>query len=318
MTFYSGIFMRQYLTEIPNYSGTGGLWNSSPDIVVNGGQVLDQTQMVTAPAVGYCASGQSPSGYCTTFPAVLGLNQPNWVYLRAVNTSTSPVSGRLWLLWAPSTNYLWPGTWHADGISVAGQMVNYQPLTLGVAPPWTDKKTPPQDSQPAVTSMPFLVNPSLPSAESIALIALVENQPSTPAQPPLPTPPNGNFATIGALAAWVSGSPNAWLEITPSPNQPALQVATTITAPAGGGRFSLSVSCYGIPTDGLLCLACPGPDAANSANLYMQKVTNPNGNYAVPVTWPAGFTSTATATFWPGPTQPPATASLRIVHTLVT
>jgi hypothetical protein len=306
MTTYNGIFLRQYITEIPNFSTGGGIWDKSVD-VISSPQVMDPSQFVVAPAPpGYCTA--TGTGYCTQSSASFGLNQPNFVYVRGVNTTTTAITGRIWLFWAPSSTYLWPSTWQNAGISVGGQMVNYQPLTVAAAPSGTFAHPP--VSAPSVTTMPFLVNPTvpLPCYDGFALIALVENQPSNPPVPPVPSQV---FASIADLATWVSANPwVGWLDATVNTIGPALQQTVTVSSGAGG-TFTVSGNGYNLPMDGTMSVECPGPDEANSVNIYNQPVINPNMVLAQNVTWPANFTTTVSVTFWKGQTPPPQGASVR-------
>src|SRR6476646_10821925 len=91
MATYNGIYIRQYITEIPNFSTRGGIWDQCIDII-SGPQLQDPSQLVTAPAApGYCTAVSPSYGYCIQFATGFGLNQPNFVYVRAVNTTASAI-----------------------------------------------------------------------------------------------------------------------------------------------------------------------------------------------------------------------------------
>jgi hypothetical protein len=310
MATYNGIYIRQYITEIPNFSTRGGIWDQCIDII-SGPQLQDPSQLVTAPAApGYCTAVSPSYGYCSQFATGFGLNQPNFVYVRAVNTTASAITGRVWLYWAPSSTFLWPTTWQNAGITVANQMVNYQPLALAAAP--SGSFAHPPVSVPSVTTMPFLVNPTvpLPSYDGFALIALIENQPSVPPTPPIPQQP---FDSVGDIATWVSATPSVgWLDTVVQTNGPALQQTMSVSS-GSGGKFTVAGAGYNLPTDGKMSLVCPGPDAANSVNISPQAVTNPNMQLQQQVTWPANFVTTISVTFWKGQTAPPAGASVRVL-----
>jgi hypothetical protein len=308
MAAYDGIYIRQYITEIPNFSTRGGIWDQCIDIVT-APQPLDPSQLVTAPAApGYCTAASPSYGYCSQFATGFGLNQANFVYVRAVNTTTSPITGRVWLYWAPSSTFMWPTTWQNAGVTVGNQMVNYQPLALAAAP--SGSFAHPPVSAPSVTTMPFLVIPNvpLPNYDGFALIALIENQPSSPPTPPIPTEP---FNSVGDIASWVSATPSVgWLDTVVQTSGPALQQTIWVSS-GNGGQFTVAGAGYSLPTDGTMSLVCPGPDAANSVNISRIPVTNPNLQIGQNVTWPANFVTPISVSFWKGQTAPPVGASVR-------
>ncbi len=301
---YNGVFIRQYSPETPNWDPTGGIWDMTPDIITGGPVILDPSVLL--------ANYNPPPPPAPPPPPVatpFGLNQPNFVYVRGVNTTQAVITVRVWLFWTPTSTCLWPSTWQSQGISVAGQMLNYQPLTVQAAPPWPDHSVRPVPSPPAVTTMPFVVNPTvpLPNGDGFSLITIVDNAPTTPAVAPLPTA--NPFPNVGALANWVSTSGNVgWLNTTVNTVKPPLTQTTQVT---GSGALNVGASATNLPPDATINIECQGPDYANSVNISQLVGGNPNPTLTTPVTWPTGFVTSISITVFMGTTPVPGNASVR-------
>ncbi|MAM73912.1 hypothetical protein [uncultured Tistrella sp.] len=198
--FYWGVFIRLYPHQLPNWSGSGGLWAECPDII-NGTAPLDtDTLLKNYP--------NPPTAVPPPTPFLL--NQPNYVYVTAENCKDEVINARVWMFWAVQSTCLYPSTWQSAGITVDGHAINYQPLSLQAAPEWTDHSKKPKMGPPAVTTTPFVVTPTGSAQDSYSLITIVENEPSNPPKAPLPP----TFNSVSDLASWVSDNGNVgWLNM---------------------------------------------------------------------------------------------------------
>ncbi len=227
-----------------------------------------------------------------------------------MNTTPAAITVRVWLFWTPTSTCLWPSTWQSQGISVASQMLNYQPLTVQAAPPWPDHSVAPVPSPPAVTTLPFVVDPvvALPNGDGFALIVIIDNAPTTPATPPLPAEP---FVDVAALANWVSTSGNVgWLDTTVSTVPAAITLTSSVIGPPTAGMLEVGGEVTNVPTDATYNVVCQGPDYANSANILQTPVFGPNVSVMSMVNWPANFATSISVTVFAGATPVPPNASV--------
>ncbi|CAE6831439.1 hypothetical protein R69746_06520 [Paraburkholderia aspalathi] len=201
---YWGVFIRKYPHQIPNWSGSGGLWTQCPDIISGGTSELDPNQLLKD----YKTPPTAPPA-----PAPFTLNQANYVYVTGENTAPQPMTVRVWIFWVAQSTCLQPSTWLSQGVKVGGKSVNYQALSAQAAPPWTDHTEKPIPGPPAVTTPPFVITPAVQttSQDQFSLVTIVDNHPTDAAKPPLPD----RFATVADLATWVSARSNVgWLNMT--------------------------------------------------------------------------------------------------------
>lgn len=237
MRDYQGLFVRDQLGQLPNQPGT--TFSMSPDIITSGAQPApDASQFVT------------PDGYATDFGANVILNQPNFVYLRALNTDPAiPTTGRAWFYYTESDLALWPTKWRSDSILVDGNAQNYQDIAAAAT------------NQACQPNSPFVWTPPLPASNThYCCVSWMENPPvsSPPQDPILKLPP---FATFDDLVNFILSHPNmGWRnEMNVAGLGATWSLTTNIAGPASGEPFLVGVQCTNMPTDGQISFSIPGP-----------------------------------------------------------
>jgi len=292
----TSFYVRDALGDQPGRPGTGA-FSTCPDIIPAGvTPAPDPAQFTTA------------AGYATDYGGPVFLNQANFVYLRALSTGAPPANGRAWLYYTDSALALWPSQWRSDGIEVAGNPVNYQPVSATA-----------QD-QVCVTDLPFVWTPApLPGNDHHCMIGWFENNPSNP--PTSPVAGLGNFTSFEQLLTFILDNPHmGWRNVVEvSKLGPTWSQTSAITGPTPAAPFVIGVEGNNLPTDAGFSFMVPGP-TPGIAPVIMPSgggwvpISSPNFQDTVKVTdWPAGARSSITVNFKQGATVPPAGSSLTVV-----
>lgn len=286
-TVYQGAFLRQFPKQTVFQGGTGA--RTSPDLIVTGASAVRD-----AASFGSAASYDSDKLSAT---AALGVR--NFVYVRALNTTSGPASARVYLYWARSSDVT-PTGWHSSGFTFAGQTRNWVDLTAAAG------------NDVMVSTVPLVWFTPSSASDLPVLIAYVDNS-------AVPQPPD--FAPFGyvnpaTVAKFVAGHPQlTWLAITgTTATQPTLSWDVELAAGTGSNNRYVGVQLDGVPTDGTLSLSVPGPSAASTVVVDAMKVPDPNAFVAWPVTYPDNFQTSAVLSYRAGAT-PPGDAA--IVATMV-
>lgn len=277
-TIYRGVFLRQFPKQSVTAPGTGA--QTSPDLVVSGATAAKDASAYTAPA----------SYDAATLNAKAALGLRNFIYVRAINTTSGSASARVYLYWTTATSPS-PTSWNTTNFSYAGRQQNWVDLTAA------------KTGDVMVSAVP-LVWTAPPTADPAAvLIAYVDNSAS-------PKPPDFSpfgYVTEKAVASFVAGHPQmCWLALTgdtvPIPSMTSEVRLTgsswTQDSALAGIKFSR------IPVDGTVSLSVPGPDAASTIVVTGMRVPDPNALVAWPITWPDHFQTSAVISYTEGATPP--------------
>lgn len=283
---YSGLFIRHAIGATP--STNTGAWTDSPDIIPWGTAPYPQPSDFTTDA-------NYDNGYYDHHTDFY-IKQPNYVYVRAKNVATAAQPGRFWFYYTPSSVVTWPQKWLDAKITVDGQTTNHIDVSASSA------------NQIIVNTTPFVVVPDPPPVgDHFCLIAFAENGQS---EPPMSPKPEGAMPTWDDLANYVLNHPNmGWRNVTPVSSGAATWTESTpLSGAPAGGQFNVGVECKDMPTDGSVSFAVQGPDAKGTVNKPNMPITDPNMRFTVPITWPAGYSSSIEITYTKGATPPPAGA----------
>lgn len=284
----NGLYLRHYMGQQPGTSSSS--WTSSPDIIPNGINIADVSQL------------KSDQGYKTEPPSEEYPGQTNYVYVRGKNISNEEVISRLWLYYAPSNVILWPRTWKYEEIKFNGEGQNYTEVIATAG-------------QIVVSNPPFYWTPPAlsPGVDHYCLVAFAENPPLS--QNPIKSPlPNTNFQKFEELAAFVISNPNmAWRNTRQvSRKAPEWQLTSHICGADQSGEVYIGYKYKNMPTDGKLSLNVPGPDRENSISKEIQMEKSSDGALFC-VTWAPGFTTTAVLNWQAGSKNPQGDANIEII-----
>ncbi|MDF2627838.1 MAG: hypothetical protein K0R39_1669 [Symbiobacteriaceae bacterium] len=283
---YSGMFLRSYIGQQPGQNAGG--WSASPDIILYGTQPANDPTIFT-----------NSANYNTDYGSTVYLNQINYVYVRGFNNTTAAETARIWLYYTRSDLALWPSNWWSSNIQMQGANLNYTTMEAS-------------SNQIGVTNPPFLWTPPTLGGNNThyCVVAFAENPPlSSPPQSPAPT---GYMGTTQDLANYILSTPNmAWRNtIDVSQNTPTWQQVTNITGPTEGGLLQIGIQCTNMPNDAYVSFNVPGPDAQNTINVPKMQISNGNLALSLPVTWPAGFSSSIQISYWQGSQTPQKGATI--------
>jgi hypothetical protein len=283
-TQYAGAFLRQFSGQTVAHEGTGA--QTSPDIVVTG----------TTPVADVSSLTTQTSYSSGTLQQAVTIGQPNFVYLRALNTTGGATKARVYLFWATS-GQLSATSFSSAGFTVAGIPQNWVDLTATSA------------NQVLVSTVPIVWNPQpLPAGQTYVLIAYVDNS-ASPSEP--------DFSAFGYLnpagtTQFIATHPAlSWLGLTASSGtQPTASRVVPITTPAAAHSYYVGVQLQGIPTDGRISVCVPGPDGANTVVAESLTIPAPNVLLAWPVNYPASFATSLVFEYWQGATPPSGSFSI--------
>ncbi len=278
---YSGLFVRDNLGQTPT-SGQNG-WSGSPDIILYG---------LTPPP----DPNIFVNNYNTDYGSTVYMQQANYVYLRALNTTAGATTGQAWFYYTESDLMLWPGNWQSADIIVDGLAMNNQPIVSTTS------------NQVCVTGAFVWTPPPFSSGHSsgdhYCTISWMENP---PLQPPPWTPLSSipNFTTCDQLANFVCSNSNMGWRNTTDVSQagPTWQQTTSITGPSAGGQFQVGIQCSNMPNNGgTVGYVIPGGPGGNPPAVIAQNIPiwDPNAAPMTTVTWPPGYTSSITVSYTQG------------------
>ena len=288
MSTFSGLFVRHYMGQTPQ-SGNDG-WSGSPDVIFAGTSPLSNSDL----------SQLGTTLYNKDFGSTVYMNQQNYVYMRALNTTGATTTGRMWFYYTESDLALWPGKWRSDCIKVQGIDSNYETVTATAG-------------AVAVTQQPLIwtpppYSPGHSSGDHYCVILWGEDPQVNPPVPPVNSVPN--FNTWQDLANFVSSHPNVGFRNTQdiTQNLPTQQWSLAVTGPQNPGQVWIGIQCNNMPTDGFVSYNVPGLLPPPSQKI---PISFPNMNSSQPVTWPgSSFATSLNITYWQGATVPPAGASI--------
>ncbi|MFO1431305.1 MAG: hypothetical protein U1F76_14370 [Candidatus Competibacteraceae bacterium] len=286
MSNYKGFFVRTNLGHTPDSGQDGWCW--SPDIILAGTSAASESQL---------KEYVSDTGYAKDYGSDIFMQQINFVYLRALNTASDPLTGRAWLFHAENNLALTPDKWLAANIQVGRQTMNYMPIKATAA----NQKCVTADFQ--WTPQPFIIQGS-----HYCMIAWIENPPvSRPPVSPILGIPNIN--TWKELTDFVVTHPNmGWRNTRAiSADTPDLQVSVPITAPPGGGQVLVGVRCNNLPAEDNAYIQYQVPGVINQTKPI--PIYDPNMAPTVPVKWPKNTNSTMVISYHQGNTKPPSGSS---------
>jgi hypothetical protein len=287
---YSGLFVRDNIGQTPSGGQDG--WSGCPDIILYGLTPASSTGIFT-----------STAGYGQDFGSTVYMNQANYVYLRALNTTGGAITGAAWFYYTESDLMLWPSNWQSADILVAGEAMNYQQIAA----------TNPNDVcvTGAFVWTPPSFSPGHSGGDHYCCIAWMENP---PLQPPPWTPLQSipNFTDCTQLANFVCAHSNMGWRNTVDVSQagPSWQQTVTVTGPTGGGQFKIGIACDNMPTDGYFAYSVPGSGGVPTVNFPKTLIWDPDAAPTTTVTWPAEFATSITISWWQGAIVPPKGAAI--------
>jgi len=286
-TVYRGAFLRQFPGQLVTTPATGA--QTSPDLVVSGAAAAKDASAYTT----------SASYNSTTLNATVALDLRNFLYIRAINTTSGPVTARVYLYWTTASD-ISPPSWNATNFTYAGRTQNWVDLIAASA------------GEVMVSTVPLVWAAPPSVTDPPILIAYVDNSEN-------PQPPD--FSAFGyvnakAVTSFVAGHPQlSWLTLSGQQvPTPTMTSQSPLSAGTGAGTAYAGIQLANIPVDGTVSLSVPGPDAANTIVVTGMKVPDPNAFVSWPVTYPDHFQTSAVITYTKG-TTPPSNGS--IVATLV-
>ena len=286
----STLFLRDARGQVPGGDDPGGAWTASPDIAPMPTPMTDPGQFATS------------DSYDTQPGATLQVGRTNFVYVRGLYTPGPTGQARVWLFHVASELALWPETWSGDGIAVNGSPQNWIDVNGGTG------------RSIAVTNPPFTFQVPTPEpGQSIQLIAFAESPPyHDPSQwKPTPTDP---FPTNDALAGYVRDHHGiAWLgTVEEAGDAPTADITEPVAIGSDTRPFWIGFVCENMPANGgRAAVALPGPDEAGTVSSPPLDITSPDSVRMFLVTWPAGYESAVTITYWMGDTAPTVGAMIQ-------
>jgi hypothetical protein len=276
-------FMRHFIGDTPGAPQGGHSMSDCPDIYVAGGAPLAApgTELTT------------PASYGTDPPNALEENVANYLYLRATNTSSAEISGRVWLWFAEETVLLWPHLWR-------GEVGNHPFVYGGKAQNWVDLSIKPTQ---VVASDAFEFNPPA-TATHYCLVAMTETPPQG-SGPPVAPPKPPVMNTMEEFSQWIENNPNVvWRNTNPQPVTLAnFTVSGTIVGPPAGGRFQPGVSCSNMPEGSKWrCKIAAGHNAKGEPypgwDSHYRTIAEPDEVISANLVWPPETSAVAWLEWW--------------------
>lgn len=291
---YSGFFVRENIGQTVDGGQDPSQWSASPDIILCGTTAPPNTTDFT-----------TPQGYATDYGNVVYMNQVNYVYLRALNATTSAATGRAWFYYTESDLCLWPSKWMSANILVDGIGINNQKIIA-------------TGGNQVCVSGPFLwTPPSFHQGHSgddhYCLVSWMENPPLQ--DPPwTPTTNLPELFEFEDLLNFILDHPNmGWRNtVDISGHGPSWQKSTAITGARNGAQIYVGVEWKNLPSGkggGTISYSIPGnADGMNPPTINTDPpipISLPTSNSTVPLDWADGFSSTITISYTQGTVAPP-------------
>ncbi|AUX37482.1 MULTISPECIES: hypothetical protein [Sorangium] len=296
MGSYSGLFLRHDLGQKPGQASSG--WSESPDLIayqVDGEPAIqpDLTQFT------------SPGGYGNPFSANVIENNPNYIYIRGLNTANGAQQSRVYFYYTESDLMRWPANWRSDNISLANVPQNWIDIVATSA------------NQLVVGQLPLVwVPPTLTGSQwnHYCIVGWADNS-ASPQPPVLPS-----FSSVDDLGQFIMAHPNmAWRNTTDYDSPPPDFVyGTNLTMPSSGGTIYLSVSFFNVPGDGIFSVSVQGTDSSNTVSLQSASVSDYRGGYMPrgALSYPPEFQTSVLVTHKSGATPLPANAKITVAPLL--
>ncbi|MEK2607011.1 hypothetical protein [Burkholderia arboris] len=288
---YSGFFVRDQLGDtvsgLQKRDGSSG----SPDIILNGITPAPNPSVFT-----------TTSGYHTDYGCDVTLEQANFVYLRALNTTSEQATGTAWFYYTPCNLLLWPSDWRSAAIQVDGMEMNCQPIVATAG------------NQVCVTDSFVWTPPDLPlDADHYCVVSWIDYPVHTdPGWTPLSELPR--FNTLDDLLDFVVTHPNmGWRNTFDVPRDGSGWSRTSaIAGPPKGGQFHVGIGWSGMPEDATVSYSIPGGANGDpkTINRTLSPLNDSDGEYLSQTTWKAGFATSITINYTQGETPPQPGASV--------
>lgn len=290
---YSGFFVRDNLGQTVEGGQDPSQWSASPDIILCGTTPPPNTTDFT-----------TPKGYATDYGNVVYIDRVNYVYLRALNTTTAAATGKAWFYYAESDLCLWPSKWQSAQVTVDGLGMNHQPIVSTAG-------------NQVCVSGPFLWTPppfgdGHTDDDHYCLVSWMENPPLH--QPPW-TPLTGLpelFAFEDLLNFILDHPYMGWRNtVDISGNGPTWQKSTAITGARSDATIRVGVEWKNMPSGkdaGTISYTIPGnSDGENPPTITLDPpipISYKDGDWLTPVSWAGGFSSTITISYNQGSVAP--------------
>jgi DNA-binding beta-propeller fold protein YncE len=287
---YRGLFLRHYLGESPAEPSADAL--QSPDVIPFGRNIAPDRTIFT-----------SPAGYLTDYGAPVTLGNPNYVYVRGRNPGDTVITSRVYLYYTRLSLAMWPANWQGDNITVNSEVRN-----------WVDVTAPAGGVGVCDVPLVWTPPPLDPGADRYCLIAWVSDGPG-PQPPDFASYPR--FRWSDDLVRFIEAHHNlAWrvtAGIVASP--PGYADNTALPMAGDGGSVYLQVLFKDVPPDGTFAVNLQGTDAGNSVMLPPSPLADYPAGYTPrnhPLVFPGGFSTSAQVQYWPGATETPPTAQIKV------
>lgn len=286
---YEGLFVRDAVGDKPN-NPKNTAWTNSPDIICSG------TSLITDPK-----SIVDVNNYNNGSPN-LNSQTPlanNWVYVRAINSVATPQESTIYLYYVDTSIVLWPQNWKTAGIVYAGKENQYWAQVAA------DGNTSPSAGITG-TLVPFGWTPPRKN-QHYCLVAWVNNGPDQGTPPDL-----FSIGSVQDMGNFIITHPNVgWKNtIEVDGTVPTTQNYAPIIGPPNGGVVNIGVQCQNLPTDGWIEFQVPGPDKLNTIDFKKIQIPYPNYAPTLQVTYPPGFNTQLTFTYYQGKTAAPDGSNL--------
>ncbi|HEV2789972.1 MAG TPA: hypothetical protein VGV69_01570 [Solirubrobacterales bacterium] len=273
---YEGLFLRHFMGDEPGRSGGGQAMSNSPDIILEGTKPVEPSSLATAESY----SKEPPNSL------IVGSEQTNYIYVRALNAATEESKARIWLWYAEPSMLLWPQHWISDGFWVENQKRNYYDIAAS------------SPNQIVVSNAFQLVSPKSPQ-DHYCMVAIAQS----PAEEQPPNP--GYMVSMEEFAKWVSENPNAaWRNtVDMAQNAATWNWSVPIAGPDKAAQLMLGVQCSSMPVGSKYEFKVAGGSTPSGEKFPTLEsgprvVQNPNENVALPTKWPGKVQTTLNITWY--------------------
>jgi hypothetical protein len=293
---YSGIYCRPNIDNGGTIPASGTLC-TCPDIWISGTQPLANFQTALA----------TDSSYATASGDGIQQGQPNYIYVRARNGASQPLSTQVQLFALPCGVIQWPAKWGQYSIPTD---IEYQPpnppvyisninnlaaAATGVAQNafiWSDPETPP------------------PGSDHYCLITWMNN-----ASNPFPN----TFGQLDISNLILNDLGYGWRNVSlQSGSSPTVQMVTQldipVNTPAGSRQYYIIVIPSGFPNGWQVSMSCSQTDAkGNAIAIPQQNLPTQQGLFLGVYAWlDPGFSATLTFNLYQNGAGPANNASLQV------
>lgn len=289
MATYDGLFVRDAKGDTPNNPKNSN-WTNSPDIICSGPTPLKDPKSIV-----------DVNNYNNGLPFLNSQSplQNNWVYVRAINSVDKSQQSTIYLYYVDTSIVLWPQNWKYLGITYEGTENQYwaQVAAEGTSSP---------SKGITGTIVPFGWTPPK-KGQHYCLAAWVNNGPDQD------TPPNlFAIGSVSDMGKFIMEHPNVGWKNTVEVDAavPTTQNYANIEGPANGGIITIGVQCDNLPTDGYIEFSVPGPDEKNTIIFQKAPILYPNYAPSLKVTYPPGFKTQMTFTYYQGKNPAPDGSNL--------